>query len=139
MSGTPAAAAGGSYPLKITASNGVLPNASQDFTLMVITSASAGGEIASCKLSMTSFTGSQAGKVKLSCKFSPESKIFRYVLTIKKGKKWTVVKSAKRTGSFTKYTLTVKQLFVGKPVERGTYRLELSADKNSKTLSFKVT
>ena len=35
--------------------------------------------------------------------------------------------------------MTVKQLFVGKPVESGTYRLELSADKNSKTLSFKVT
>ena len=60
------------------------------------------------------------------------------MLSIKKGSKWVVVKSARKTGSFTKYTLTVKKLFAGKPVKRGTYRLKLSADKNSKTLGFKV-
>jgi len=36
------------------------------------------------------------------------------------------------------YTLTVKRLFAGKPIKRGHYRLKLSADKNSKTLSFAV-
>jgi hypothetical protein len=35
LSGTPAAATGGDYPLTITASNGVLPDAAQDFTLTV--------------------------------------------------------------------------------------------------------
>jgi hypothetical protein len=46
LAGTPAAGTGGSYPLTITASNGVLPNAQQSFTLTVnqapaITSAAA--------------------------------------------------------------------------------------------------
>jgi hypothetical protein len=45
LSGTPAAGTGGSYPINITASNGVSPNATQSFTLTVngapvITSAS---------------------------------------------------------------------------------------------------
>ncbi|MGC4013569.1 MAG: putative Ig domain-containing protein, partial [Luteolibacter sp.] len=35
FAGTPAAAAGGSYPLTITANNGITPNASQSFTLVV--------------------------------------------------------------------------------------------------------
>jgi hypothetical protein len=42
LSGTPAAGTAGSYPITITASNGVLPNATQSFTLTV-TSASACG------------------------------------------------------------------------------------------------
>lgn len=60
------------------------------------------GKLSSAKLSKKSFTVSLAAKVKLSCKFSPKSKIFRYVLSIKKGKKWASVKSAKKTGSFKK-------------------------------------
>ena len=99
----------------------------------------ASGKIVSAKLSKKSFPSSQAGKVKLSCKFAPKSKTFRWVLSIKKGKKWTVWKSVKKTGSFKTYTLTVKKLFAGKSVKRGSYRLKLSADKNSKTLTFKVT
>jgi len=35
LSGTPASGTGGSYPITITASNGVTPNATQDFTLVV--------------------------------------------------------------------------------------------------------
>jgi hypothetical protein len=97
------------------------------------------GKIVSAKLSKKSFSSSEAREVKLTCTFSPKSKLFAYVLSLKKGAKWAVVKSARKTGSFTKYTRTVKQLFAGKPVKRGTYRLKLSADKNSKTLSFKVT
>ena len=60
------------------------------------------------------------------------------MLSIKKGAKWVVVKSARKTGSFKTYTLTVKQLFAGKPLKRGSYRLKLSADKNSKTLGFTI-
>jgi len=99
----------------------------------------ANGRIASAKLSKKSFPSSQARKVKLSCKFSPKSKVFRYVLSLKKGKKWAVVKNVRKTGSFTKLTRTVKQLFAGKPVKHGSYRLKLFADKSSKTLGFKVT
>jgi Calx-beta domain/FG-GAP-like repeat/Fibronectin type III domain len=96
------------------------------------------GKIVSCKFSKTSFPGAQAGKVKLTCKLSPKSKVFRYVLSLKQGKKWAVVKSVKKTGSFKKVTLTVKKLFAGKAVKGGQYRLKLSADKNSKTLRFTV-
>jgi len=61
------------------------------------------------------------------------------VLSIKKGKKWAVVKSVKKTGFYkAKYTVTVKKLFAGKAVKRGKYRLKLSAGKNSKTLAYKV-
>src|SRR5205807_3886451 len=35
LSGTPAANTGGTYPITITASNGVSPNATQNFTLAV--------------------------------------------------------------------------------------------------------
>ena len=98
------------------------------------------GKISSAKFSKKSFPISQARKVKLTCKFSPKSKIFRYVLSIKKGKKWSVVKRVSKTSFYkAKYTITVKKLFAGKPIKRGQYRLKLSADKNSKTLSFKVT
>ncbi len=55
LAGTPAAGAGGAYPLQIMASNGVVPNASQSFTLTVqqapaVTSANS-----------TTFTAGQAG------------------------------------------------------------------------------
>jgi hypothetical protein len=43
LSGTPAAGTAGSYPITITASNGVLPNATQVFTLTVSTSGIACG------------------------------------------------------------------------------------------------
>jgi len=101
--------------------------------------AKASGKIASCKLAKASFTAAQAGKVKLTCKFSPKSKLFKWVLSRKKGTKWVLVKSVRKTGSFKTYAITIKKLFAGKPVKRGTYRLKLSADKNSKTLGFRVT
>jgi hypothetical protein len=97
------------------------------------------GKIVSCKLTKKSFPNAQARKVKLTCKFSPKSKLFRYVLSIKKGKKWSVVKRVSKTSFYkVKYTATVKKLFAGKAVKRGRYRLKLSADKNSKTLKFRV-
>jgi hypothetical protein len=96
------------------------------------------GKIKSAKLSKKSFSASQAGKVKLTCKFSPKSKVFKWALSLKQGKKWTIVKRVSKSGSFKKITLSVKKLFAGKPIKRGQYRLKLSADKNSKTLKFKV-
>ncbi len=96
------------------------------------------GEIASAKLSKKSFTAAQAKTVKLTVKFSPKSKKFNYLLQIKKGK-WVKVKAVNRSGSFTTKTMTVKSIFAGKAVLKGAYRLKLSADANSRTLSFKVT
>jgi hypothetical protein len=97
------------------------------------------GKITLAKLSKTRFARSQAAKVKLTCIFSPKSKLFAYVLSIKKGKKWTVVKRAKKTGFFSEYTLTAKQIFAGKSIKTGQYRLKLSAAANSKLLAFRVT
>jgi hypothetical protein len=43
LSGTPAAGTAGTYPITITASNGVLPNATQAFTLTVSAASACGG------------------------------------------------------------------------------------------------
>jgi hypothetical protein len=45
LSGTPAAGTNGSYPLTLTASNGVSPNATQSFTLMVNPAATGGSSV----------------------------------------------------------------------------------------------
>ena len=45
----------------------------------------------------------------------------------------------KKTGTFTgSKTMTVKKVFAGKSVKVASYRLKLSADSGSVTLSFKV-
>jgi hypothetical protein len=118
----------------------VLSNAptSREITLTGIARAAVTGKIVSAKLSKKSFPVAQAGRVKLSCKFSPKSKVFKYVLSLKKGKRWTVVKRANKTGPFATYTASVKKLFAGKRIKAGSYRLNLSADTNSRSLSFKT-
>jgi ABC-type oligopeptide transport system substrate-binding subunit len=73
----------------------------------------------SARLTKTSFTSAQASKVKLIYKFSKASKSFSYLLTRKNGKKWAAVKSARKTGFFKTYKITVKKLFAGKAVKRG--------------------
>lgn len=102
-------------------------------------SAEGRGRIKSATLTKKSFNAAEASKVKLSCEFKPAGTIFAYVLSFKKGKAWTLVKSVKKTGSFKTYVDTAKQLFAGKPIKAGEYRLRLSADRNSKTLAFTVT
>ena len=97
------------------------------------------GKIVSAKLSKTRFVISQAPKVKLVCTFSPKSTVFAYVLKLKKGTHWVVVKKASKIGPFTVYKTNVKKLFAGKKIKRGFYYLKLSADRNSKTLRFRVT
>jgi alpha-tubulin suppressor-like RCC1 family protein len=93
----------------------------------------------SARLTKTSFTSSQAGSVKLVCKFKKKSGSFSYLLTLKKGKKWQTVKSVKKK-SYSKgaATMTVKKVFAGKAVKLGSYRLKISANGAGKTLSFKV-
>lgn len=111
----------------------------REIALVGIGRAAATGKLVSAKLSKKSFPAAQAGEVKLSCKFSPKSKIFRYVLALKKGKKWAVVKRVNKTGSFKTYKASVKKLFGGKRIKAGRYRLNLTADTNSKSLRFKIT
>ncbi|MGA9762155.1 MAG: FG-GAP-like repeat-containing protein [Gaiellaceae bacterium] len=96
------------------------------------------GKIASAKLSAKSFSASKAGKVKLTVKFSPRSKVLKWAVSLKHGKKWLAVKSARKTSPAKTCTMTMKQLFSGKKIKAGVYRLKLSADRNSKTLSFTV-
>jgi len=120
------------------ASNIDLTPASYSWT--VVSSPTSSGKIVSCKLSKTSFPSSQAGKVKLTCKFSPKSKVLKWVLSLKQGKKRAVVKRVSKTGIYkAKYTTTVTKLFAGKRIKSGQYRLKLSSDNNSKTLKFRVT
>jgi hypothetical protein len=101
---------------------------------------SASGMISSAHLTKTSFKRSQAAKVMLLYSFSPQSKHFSYLLSLKKKATWLTVQSVAKTGSFNgSYTITVKKLFAGKAIKAGSYRLKLSADKNSKQLAFRVT
>jgi len=91
----------------------------------------------SARLATTAFPVAQAGEVKLSYKFSSRSARFAYVLSRKQGANWLTVRSASERGSFRgSQTMTVKQLFGPKPVKVGQYRVRLSADANSVTLSF---
>jgi hypothetical protein len=80
----------------------------------------------------------QAKKVKLKVVFKPNSTVFKWVVSLKHGKKWQAVKSATKRGSFAKKTMTVKALFSGKKMKKGTYKLRLSADRNSRTLRFTI-
>jgi Tol biopolymer transport system component len=100
----------------------------------------ASGKISAAHLTKTSFERSQAVKVKLLYSFSPMSKSFAYLLSVKKKATWLTVRSVNKTGSFKgSYTMTVKRLFGGKAIKVGSYRLKLSADANSKLLTFRVT
>lgn len=90
-------------------------------------------------LSKTSFTVSQASKVKLVYKFSVKSKSFAYLLTIKRGTKWRKVVAVTKKGSFSgSHKMTVKRVFAGKAIKAGSYRLRLSCDYAAVTLSFRV-
>jgi hypothetical protein len=62
LSGTPAAGSAASYPITITAANGVLPNATQSFTLTV-NSASAGAPTIDTKTTAFSATGTASASV----------------------------------------------------------------------------
>lgn len=103
-------------------------------------SVKAGGKVVSAHLTKTSFTAAQAKTVKLVCKFSPASKHFGYLLSLKKGTKWVKVRSVSKTGSFKgSYKMTVKALFGSKSIKVGQYRVKLSADANSLSRKFKMT
>lgn len=97
------------------------------------------GKIVSAKLTKKSFTRSQARTVKLEVRFRPESEKFSHVIHIRKNGKWVKVKAVNRKGSYGGLRkFTVKSLFAGKAIKAGQYRLRLSADKNSRTLNFRV-
>jgi alpha-tubulin suppressor-like RCC1 family protein len=104
-----------------------------------VTTAAASGAMISAHLTRKSFTSAQAKKVKLIYKFSAPSKSFAYRLTFKQGSRWQTLKSVTRKGYFMgSHTMTVKRVFVGKPIKVGRYRLKLSADGGSKLLSLMV-
>jgi hypothetical protein len=96
----------------------------------------------SAHLTATTFTSSRAGSIKLIYRFSNRSESFSYRLSIKKGSKWQVVRSATsaKKGSYFEEsrTTTVKKLFAGKAVRAGDYRLKLSVENDSTLLDFKV-
>jgi hypothetical protein len=93
----------------------------------------------SARVTKTSFTSSQAAKVRLIYRFSKPSKSFTYRLASKKGSRWQTVRSVKKKGNFKGVKKkTVKEFFAGKSVRVGSYRLKLSCDTGSKSLRFKV-
>ncbi len=136
----------GSVTVKVTATDKNGGKSAQASEAVKVAKAvkAANGKIKSAKLMLgkkkvKALGLAQAKKVKLTVTFKPKSKVFKWVVSLKHGKKWTVVKRVSKTGFYkAKYTLTVKKLFAGKKIKRGQYRLKLSADKNSRALSFKI-
>ncbi|MGD0273341.1 MAG: S8 family serine peptidase [Gaiellaceae bacterium] len=97
------------------------------------------GRITAASLSRTVFERSEAAKTKLIYRFSPLSKSFRYVLSLRKGAKWVVVRRVSRKGVFKgSRTSTIKALFARTPIVPGRYRLRLSADANTRQLAFRI-
>jgi len=87
----------------------------------------------------TTFTRAQAGSVKVSYTISRRSNAFVYVLSIKSGTKYQLVKQVAKKGSFRgRRTMTMPQVFAGRPIRVGRYRLVLSCDKGRLTLTFRV-
>lgn len=98
------------------------------------------GRIVSARLTKSRLALAEAGLVRLLYSFHPRSEVFNYALSVRSDSgRWRLVRNQKKKGSFAgKHALTVKRLFGPKPVLRGSYRLKLSADENSKTLRFTV-
>jgi pimeloyl-ACP methyl ester carboxylesterase len=102
-------------------------------------SVKAGGKVVSVSLTKTSFTAAQAATVKLKCKVSPKSQRLNYLVQMKKGAKWTVLRTISKKGSFKgSYSMTVKKLFGRKARKVGQYRVRISADSNSRTKTFRI-
>ncbi len=98
-----------------------------------------GGKISWARLAQKKLTKFEVGSVLLHYEFSKESSHFAYRLQIRQGKKWKAVKSVEKHGHFKGMkSMSVKKLFARKPVKLGSYRVKLSADRGSRTLSFEV-
>ncbi|MGD0273197.1 MAG: hypothetical protein ABSB96_05680 [Gaiellaceae bacterium] len=93
----------------------------------------------SAHLTRTSFTASQAGSVKLVCMFWKTNTSYAYKLSVKKGSKWQTVQSVKVKKTFKgRLSMTVKQLFAGKPIRLGSYQVTISGNYDVKTRGFKI-
>jgi alpha-tubulin suppressor-like RCC1 family protein len=110
-----------------------------------------GGKISWARLTKKSFAASQAKTVNVIFKFSKASSRFSYELQMKKKinvekngewrkvTRWKKVESVMKRGHFNgRWGITVKTLFHGKAVRLGFYKIRLSADMGSKTVSFSV-
>lgn len=95
-------------------------------------------------LTKKSFTISEAKSIKLTYGFSKPSKIFARKLSVKKGSKWQLIKSAKTTKSSKRQyftgvkTASLKALFGGKKFALGRYRLRISSAYSTRQLNFGI-
>jgi hypothetical protein len=81
----------------------------------------------------------EAGTVKIRYTFYPPSKRFAYVLSEYDGSTWVTLRKVAKKGSYAgRKTMTIRKLFGKKPLQSGRYRVKLTADKNSKTVGFKI-
>jgi hypothetical protein len=97
------------------------------------------GRITSARLTKRALSISEAGLVKLIYRIYPRSTRFSYVLSRRLSSSWSALRRVRKKGNFAgKRTMTVRRLFGKVPIASGTYRLKLSADKNSKTLTFSI-
>lgn len=100
----------------------------------------AASEGISAHLDKLSFTAAQAGFIKLSFRYASAGTRIGYLLSLKKGAAWMTVRSVSDMGGMqgVSNTRIIRQLFGSTPVKIGQYRLKLSSDESSLTLSFTV-
>lgn len=97
------------------------------------------GRVSTIKLTKKSFSVRRSGKTQVSYRFAPPSQTFAYVLYKKQGSKWKVVRHLKRRGLYLgTYKKTVKQFFGSGACRPGYYKLRISADKNSRSVTFHI-
>ncbi len=89
------------------------------------------------RLGKRAFKLSQAAKVKLTYRFSAPSESFAYRLERKTAHGWKTVRGVSKQGSFHgTHSLTVKQLFGGRDIAAGRYRITLRADAGNVRVGF---
>ncbi len=98
------------------------------------------GRIFSARLTKSRIAVVEAGLVKLLYSFHPSSERFSYVLSARSEQGgWSLIRRYDKRGVFAgKHAIRLKKVFGPKPVRPGSYRLRLSADRNSKTLRFTI-
>jgi hypothetical protein len=108
-------------------------------TLTIVDNDPRFGRIAAASLSQDVFDSDQSRAVSLDFSFDRVSGRFGYVLSLKQGRSWKVLRRFDEIGDFKgSHTLPVRRLFANDPIKAGTYRVRIFADENSRRLYFEV-
>lgn len=121
-------------------SNGALLTGPSAARLDILDATPRLGRIGSASVSRAVFGLGEADSVSVNYGFSRPSGSWRYELSRRQERGWTLVRSVRRRGSFRGlHRLGLRPLFGARPIVRGEYRLRIYADTNSRLLTFRVS